>query len=416
MTKFVTNERPFPAEYMRKYGFPGCIRKEEYDQRFERARKLMAESEIDALLVTSPVNTVYFGGVPGVDVGYVRSMPDVCLVVLVPRDSEPVRIVPDEFDRLDMGMYVEDTRLVHVEQEGMFEDPTWVKVISDAIEEKNLAHTRIGTELGYDQPLGLHFPAYVRLTKSLPDAKFVDGSHIIRRLRMVKSPTEVSYIRKACEAGEKGLEVLWDNLKEGMTEWDAVKIFWSAAVKEGAKPAWHIVFSTGHGIQEYERFSADVPLKRGSLIFFDIGLTYGGYHCDFCRLAVMGKASPLQKKVAELTRTVTKGSIEVIKPGMKCSEAYDAIMKVHKKAWKAAPPEIMRDPLLNWVAHGIGLVMSEPPMIANFDHTFLEPGMTFAIEPFIGTNDSLVTQEEDFVVTEEGCEVLTKPCTELREI
>lgn len=407
-------ETPFPAEYIRKYGFPGYIGKEEYDQRFERARKLMAESEIDALLVTSYVNTVYFGGVSGVDIGYVASMEPGLFVVLVPRDSEPVRIIPEIFDRLDMGMYIKDFRSFS-DEGGFLEEPTYVKVISDMIKEKNLAHARIGTELGYDELLGLPFPAYVRLTKSLPDAKFVDGSHIFRRLRMVKSPTEVGYIRKACDAGENGLKILWDTLKEEMTEWDAVKIFWSAATREGAKPAWHQVYSTGHGILEYTRFSADVPLKRGSLLSFDIGLTYGGYHCDFCRLAVIGKASPLQKKAAELNRTITKESIEAIKPGMKCSEAMDAILKVHKKAWKTAPPEIIRMSL-DWVAHGIGLKMSETPMIASFDDTILEPGMTFAVEPITITNDFVINQEEDIVVTEEGCEILTKASTELREI
>jgi Xaa-Pro dipeptidase len=60
------------------------------------------------------------------------------------------------------------------------------------------------------------------------------------------------------------------------------------------------------------------------------------------------------------------------------------------------------------MGHGVGLCLTEPPSITPSDETVLIPGMVLAIEPGLAIEGGMLIHEEDIVITQDGCELLTR--------
>ncbi len=185
-------------------------------------------------------------------------------------------------------------------------------------------------------------------------------------------------------------------------------------------------------------------LKEGEIVSLDLGVLYPPEHCASCPMSskscgsqrglytdaaitvAVGKISPEAKKIIEAAKGALAVAVDKIKPGRKLSEVSAAIEAYVKKQGLAVIREL--------VGHGVGYELHEEPEIPNFDFTntrqfkdaVLKEGMTLAVEPMVAAgsykikkskdkfgylteDDSLAAHfEHTVVVTEKGCEVLTK--------
>ena len=135
---------------------------------------------------------------------------------------------------------------------------------------------------------------------------------------------------------------------------------------------------------------AGETLKEGDAVIFDLWAPINNYWCDMTRTVFYKSVSDEHRKVYE------------IKPGVKMCDIDAVARKVISDAGYG-------DKFLTRTGHGVGMTVHEPPEASASCDLIAEPGMCFSIEPGIYLKDDVGVRIEDLViVTEDGCEVLTK--------
>ncbi|MBI4777269.1 MAG: aminopeptidase P family protein [Deltaproteobacteria bacterium] len=272
--------------------------------------------------------------------------------------------------------------------------------------------------------------------KALGHRRLVDASPLLMRRRMVKDPEEIACVEKACEAAHCGHKAALTHLRPGVTELEL-----SAAVENAQRLAGHegIFFfrqpgvfmsrgpmASGPNISEVSGvifaitgvgLSAAVPagpslrsIQQGDLVLIDIPPCVQGYHADQTRMYCAGEATDRAQSLYQRLRGVADHMIENLRPGITAGDAY--LMAVEKAADLGIGESFLRFPSgqkAHFVGHGIGLEISEPPLLSRSDKTMLEQGMVLAIEIHLMERDGTTLKLEDTVCIEKsGCRVLTK--------
>lgn len=374
----------------------------EYLARYQRAKSLMEKHNIDALLITGDENYTYFSGYQTWARNDSYSRPT---FVLLPREHDPVIISHSNYaEALPKISWIGDIR-VHNQ---MGWAPT--ELIMEVLKECGLGQATIGMELGSDVRLGMPVVDYLKLQKIMPDADFVDGTEIVWKLRMIKSPAELECIRESCRITSESYESFFRKIKEGMSELEAASILRTCMVERGAENPRIYCFVSG-APTFLPRDPTSRILKQGDPLFVDGGCTYKGYWSDFGRGAVVGPATEKQRRTYESIHEITMRSIDAVKPGIKPEEL---VRFCEKELQRAGMLHIGAS--VGRIGHGVGLKIAEPPSIADYDKTTIEPGMVLALEPGTVTEYGMFIVEEDFVVKTDRCEVLSTASRELHII
>jgi methionyl aminopeptidase len=146
-----------------------------------------------------------------------------------------------------------------------------------------------------------------------------------------------------------------------------------------------------HGIPNQQ------PLKPGDILSVDVGLIFGGYYADMAFTAVAGEPAPEVARFLEVTRESLYQGIAQAVPGNRIGDIGHAVQS-HVEPHGYG---IIRD----YVGHGIGRQLHEPPSIPNFGNpgrgSLIKAGMCFAIEPMtaLGSHKTKVLKDGWTVVT-----------------
>lgn len=376
---------------------------EEYARRISRARELMDDHGIDALIVTDSINYQYFTGhrAPG-HAGRPSTF-------VLPREGEPALIslwvqqMFHELDGLPFPSWVEDRRF-YTEFPFDNERPTdWG--IADVLRERGVAEGTLAIELGEWTKLGLPVADYERLKSDVHDATFVDGGVVSWGCRTIKSPWELDQIRRACHtSGEAWANVL-PELRVGDTANDISKRI-ALAYDEAGGPMMFAGFARG-ATGEAGAF------QKGDILYLDGGGTFGGYPTDFTRRAVFGGPTRRQLEEHRVALEIQQAMLDAIRPGVPVAELF----RIAVEAIEQAGLRNYSDNPAKRVGHGIGLEQGEPPSISGADETVLAAGMTLTVEPKFYSDDGLVNPDEMVLVTNDGHEILsTIPSRELHVV
>ena len=371
----------------------------EYAQRWRRAQDEMRKNDLDALLITEPVNYHYFSGATP-SFSYAR-----CTLMVIPQEHKPVIIVHEFVEESTRReTWVKDIRLYENLIEGHI--PAIINVFQDLA----LVDGRIGAELGYEQRLGVSYNDFQAMKRKLPHVTFTDASSLLWELRMVKSTAEIRYARKACQITSNAFQRCFESITTGMTEKEIGDIFTSTITELGGSHPWCFINSGPYNYDVISGAPTNHQVRKGNVLWIDGGCTYRGYNSDFCRIAVMGKPSEKQKAMHSTTIQLTDLCIKAVRPGVKASDiAYICTVELEKQGLDLT----FRAGRLG---HGIGLMLTEPPHIANYDSTVLKPGMIITIEPGFVTDYGVFQEEENVLVTTDGFEILSTAFTELVSI
>jgi len=385
--------------------------KEEYEHRWERARTLMKEHALDALLITEANNFTYLSGGHG-DFSFSRPT-----VMILPQKGQAVMIVHEFFEASQRR----ESWIGEIRSYSSIAN-TPIDLIKGAIQEIGLAGGKIGAELGREQRLGLPFNDFIELTRILPGVEFLDASDVFWGLRMVKSEAEITCMRGAGKITGSAFKRCFERVREGMTEKEAAKIMFQAAVAEGGAQVWVLCNS---GPYNYESGFLSNPgeykLEMGNLLWLDSGCSFKGYASDFSRMAAIGKPSDNQKKMYASVDRITQTVTAAIRPGITASALSRLCNTEFEKAglkaiWGGGDCTARQSNRANRIGHGIGMATTEPPHIALFDNTVVVPGMTITIEPTVVTDYGHFNIESNVVVTGDGFEVLSQASRELLAI
>lgn len=277
---------------------------------------------------------------------------------------------------------------------------------------------------------------YQRFQKHFPfkNVKPVDIN--IAAVRAVKSKYELELMRKSGKIHQHVLEdIVPEMLKEGMSEADLAAELFQVMIEEGHHGITRFgMFDTeivlGHigfgessiypsyfdGASGNYGLSPAVPvfgsrkrkLKKGDLVYMDIGCGVEGYNTDKTMTYMFGRSLPQYAIDAHNKCVDVQNEIAVmLKPGAIPSEIYKTIMNNLDKDFLE---NFMGfgNRRVKFLGHGIGLLIDELPVIAERFDEPLQEGMVFAVEPKKGIkNIGMVGIENTFIVTPRGGECIT---------
>lgn len=277
---------------------------------------------------------------------------------------------------------------------------------------------------------------YQRLIKYFPFKEVRSMDAVISFIRSIKSPYELSLMEQSGKIHARVLEDLLPGLlEEEISEADLAGKLYRLMVKEGHHGVARFrMFDTemalGHiGFGESSIYptyfngpggnygvSAAVPLlgsrerklKKGDLVFVDVGCGFEGYHTDKTMTYMYGQALPEDAIMAHQQCVAIQNRIAArLKPGAIPSQIYKDILE-------SLSPEFLNNFMgfgsrrVKFLGHGIGLQIDEVPVIAEGFDEPLQEGMVLAIEPKTGiAGIGMVGIENTFLVTPDGGRCIT---------
>lgn len=369
--------------------------KEEFENRWEKAKDLMKKQGIDGLLITERQNYMYFTGHNSIQN---RADKTRAYVFILPREGEGVLItVPYEKETVYDTSWVQDIR------EGGLEDHS--KLICDLLKEKGLEGKVIGCELGSNQYMGLNYNTFEEIKSLLPSSKFVDGSNIVLQLRSIKSKKQIEYMRKAGSIAAEAHMETFKRVEVGMTELEVGRIFRQIVAEKGGEhlPLLQVTVgmeSTGGVVL----IPTPKKVVEGVVLTLDAGLEYRGMACDVCRTAFVGEPP---KEARDFYKWVMKLRYEcddMLVAGNTPSVIMDHVKKVEEAKG------IKRMAGIGRIGHGVGYETTEWPSIRPEGDFEFKPGMVFTCNPnYIKAPYGNFNSEDNWLITENKPELLSNP-------
>ncbi len=254
------------------------------------------------------------------------------------------------------------------------------------------------------------YHAYKRI-KEATDAEIVDVSDAVIQARNLKDEDELERLREACKIASRVADQIIDFIKPGMKEYElAAEISYRMRKEGGSGDAFDIIASSGPNSAEPHYTAGNRVIEKGDFVVLDFGSLYKRYRSDITRTYVVGKATKKQKKIYDTVLKAHDEAIDMIEPGIKGEN-------VHNKAAEIINSTEFKGRFTHGLGHSIGLSTHDGSGLSpNVDIT-LKPGMVYTVEPGIyipGYGGLRI--EDDVVVTDNGCEVLTDAGRELVEL
>ena len=228
-------------------------------------------------------------------------------------------------------------------------------------------------------------------------------SNYFKSLRSVKSESELSLIRKSCEIASKAFNDLYPQIKPGITEADLAAELSYRIRKYGAEQLskGHFVVASGTRGQRPHGVFSDKVITNGDFITIDFGAVYKGYFSDITRTVAVG---PVDERLAEIYRIV----YEANEIGICAANNNVTGRELDRKVREHISSKGYGQYFTHSTGHGIGLELHEFPNVNFNNEEFLPVNSVVTIEPGIylpGIGGIRI--EDDVVITENGCEVLT---------
>jgi Xaa-Pro dipeptidase len=235
-----------------------------------------------------------------------------------------------------------------------------------------------------------------------------DGQQVMLEAREIKSADEIALLNRAAAMVDGAYHLVHEQLKPGVRENDIVANVNQFLYTHGSDDVEAVNAISGERCNPHPHNFTDRMLRPGDQAFFDILQSFMGYRTCYYRTFNVGRATPAQHDAYKKAREWLDSAMERIKPG--ASTAH--ICSVFPEANEFGFPDEMSAFGLQF-AHGLGLALHERPIISrvvSMDHpTEIKEGMVFAIETYCPATDgfSAARIEEEVVVTDKGCRVIT---------
>ena len=376
-------------------GFPQI----EFEQRLEKAQRLMSEKDLDVMLFCTEAEVRYFTGF----LTQFWQSPTRPWFLCLPCEGNPVAVIPEIGADCMERTWIEDIRTwssPHPDDDG-------VSLLQETLEELSGGSKKIGLPMGSESTLRMPFQDFMILQERLKGYEFNDATPLIKKLRMVKSEQEIKKISHVCQLVSNVFETLPEWLLEEQTEIDVFRRFKIECLKEGVDDVSYLVGGAGlGGYSDIISPPKDKKLIPGDVLILDTGCTFDGYFCDFDRNYALQKADDDVRNAYRVVYQATDAGLEAAVPGNTAADVFRAMNRVLETNG-AKGGQVGR------MGHGLGMQLTEWPSNAVFDNTVLESGMVLTLEPGMqfGKN-KLMVHEENLVIREEGPQLLTRRAPE----
>ena len=381
---------------MSKHYFPI----EEFESRQRKVRAAMEKAGIDLLLVIAPIHINYLIGATAK--GYQEFQ-----VLFFPLKPGPLVIQ----SRLpEVPMLIADSLADQVRGWGGREPEDPIEVFKEIM----LANDYRGLPTGLEVPnYYLHPHDHNRLVDLLGDDLVMDATHLIGNLKLVKSPLEIDYVRKAAGMLDKGMETCCESVAAGKTERLISADIHHTLLAAGSDiPSSPMNFLTGPRSAFAHGEPSDRMLEPGDFMHIQFGAHYRRYCVTIGRQLCLGAPTRRMRDVYQVVRDAGDACMAEMRAGVPATVPHNAAKKVITEGGF----DVYR---LHMTGYAVGAAFPpswiEPLVIdAGCEYT-LEAGMVIAVEPPVfGLEDGLgVRLIDNVLITESGCERLTSTTRDL---
>jgi len=369
------------------------ITREERATRLDRARQLMAENSIDAMLLMSGTSLNYFTGIRwwGGERMFAFVLPAkgaafyVCPAFEEGRAREQIAHAPDG-ERPDVRTWQED------------ESP--YRLVAQGLKDSGIATGKFGIE----ETVRFFFADGI--AKTAPQLTLTSATPVTAGCRMIKSAHEIALMRLAAQVTLSAYEAVYRALHDGMTQGQVQDLIAAAYEKLGFPGEASVA------VGEYTSFphgsTAPQVIREGSIVMIDDGCTVEGYQSDITRTFVLGKppgkTGDKMRKVFDIVRRAQSAALAAARPGAECGAIDAAARKVITDAGYGPDYKYFAHRL----GHGLGMDGHEWPYLVRGNTTKLQANVTTSNEPGIYIRGEFgIRLEDDMHVTESGAELFT---------
>lgn len=275
----------------------------EYADRLARLQSGLAERGLDGLIAFQPETVTWLTGF------FTRGYSSFQCAI-VPVEGSPAIVCRD----------VEE---FYVDRTSAFSDCAFwsdsddpVAVAAAAIERRIGASSRLGIELSaWTLSAGRH----ASLRGHLPAVAWQDESRFAANLRLIKSPEEIKYQRRAGLAAEAGMQAAIDAAGSGVSEREIAAEICSAMIRAGSDLPGPGVLSSGERAFHLHGGYSDRVLRPGDVVQVETTPNVRHYHARFMRPIRVGAASSEDHQVVETLIAIQDAALEEVRPGVAAS-------------------------------------------------------------------------------------------------
>jgi Xaa-Pro aminopeptidase len=363
-------------------------------------RELMAEAELDALVVRAPDNVLYLTNFWGMK-GY-----DACVF---PREGEPALICLEASEEdASRTAWTSDVRLFRGYDPADARPP--IARVLDLARDAASAYGRVGLELSLgtqaaDRMVGE--PTTFTRDWFAGFGDVVDATPLLAAARAIKTDQEIERMRLANDIAAAAMEHCKLILEPGMSE-AQIAAEWEGFV-HGEGTGWEgkvelaLGFSlvwSGSGIRTFTATTSR-PVVEGEPTLFEIWVCADGYWCDHTKNLVAGELIPEYRELEAGLTAVYEEAIDFARPGASLADLDRRVRAgIDALGFPAQPSHP--------ICHGVGARAHEPPYAHQAGGGEMASGMVLAIEPgcYIEGGGGLRV-EDNFLIADAGAEKLS---------
>ncbi|MFH1701675.1 MAG: aminopeptidase P family protein [Candidatus Zixiibacteriota bacterium] len=250
-----------------------------------------------------------------------------------------------------------------------------------------------------------------QLAKAMSSAIFIEYPNMLEEMWIIKDKTEIANLRKAAQISDKAFERILGFLRPGISEKEVgAELEYQMKVLGAEKEAFSSTVASGYRSSMPHAGMSGKLLEKGDFVTIDFGATYNGYVSDCTRTVVLGRATSRQKRIYDAVLKSQLAGIKKARAGIS-GKAVDAACRDYFKKKKLAKY------FGHGTGHGIGIEVHSGPRLSMMSKDILKSNMVVTIEPglyFPGWGG--VRIEDDVVIRQGGCAILTKAPKNLLEI
>ena len=367
--------------------------KEEFQKRKSKVIEKLKNQNLDGLLMFRQESMYWLTGYD--TFGYVYFQ---CLVLTVKGDLVLLTRAPDLRQAQNTSI-IKDIR-IWVDKEKS--NPA--NELKNILSELGLKNSNLGVEY---EAYGLTGRNAMRLNNSLKDfATLHDKSELVSYLRVIKSPAEIIYVKKAAELADKAMEAAWKYAHAGQNESKILAEMQSAVFNGGGDyPANEFIIGSGKNALLCRYQSEKRKLDKVDQLSIEWAGTYKHYHSAMFRTIPIGKISIKQKKMYEACVEALKACENKLKPGNKVGEVFD----VHAEVFDRLGYKKSR---MNACGYSLGTTFApnwmDWPMLYTGNPVVLTSGMVFFMHMILMDSDNQLAMNlgETYLLTNNGNERL----------
>ena len=363
--------------------------------RVEKAQRLMAVNNIDAILLEPGSAMLYFSGV-----SWRRS--ERLTTVIIPREGEIGIVTPffEEPSVRESMTFGDDVRPWN-EHESPFD------IVAGFLRDRNLSGGRIGLEET------VRYFVVDGLMSAAPSFEITSATPVTQGCRMYKSAAEIALMKKASEVTLTAYAHVYQHLDAGMEPADVRALMAAAQSELGGVGSWNMALfgvasAYPHGTNQAQK------IVEGQIVLMDCGCSIEGYQSDISRTFVYGEPSARQREVWDTVRMGQQIAFETAQIGVAAGSVDDAVRAYYESlGWG---PDYNVPGLSHRTGHGIGMDGHERVNFVHGEQSLLEPGMCFSNEPGLYDFDTFGVRLEDCLhMTQSGPAWFTVPPDSLED-